>query len=151
MPTSYPTCPGVLKSYASPLHDSPVVSVVSRNLLCAPSQNVPKCLEIGFRDISGHFGNFGTIDAMIFLWSSETIESHPINKTVEPDYTRKPLFSKNLKCPEMSRNLISRHFETFQCFGTWVISDFETAPIRLQKCREAMRSFSKHLGSTDNS
>ena len=107
------------------------------------------------------FGIFEKSDAPIFLRSSETIEKNPFENSVEPECSRKFVFSKNLKCPEMSRNsgagseiLASRNSGvTFRDipghFGTGSIVDYETAPFRSGKRQEAVRSLPKHPGSRE--
>ncbi len=79
------------------------------------SRNVSKSDFGTLRDI---FGIFEETDAPVSLRRAETLEKNPFKKSVEPNLSRKLVFAKNLKCPEMSRNSgvagsrISGHFGT---------------------------------------
>ena len=121
------------------------------------SRNVPKSDFGTLRDI---FGIFEKSDAPIFLRSSETIEKNPFENSVEPECSRKFVFSKNLKCPEMSRNpgqsgVAVQDFGTFRDiprhFGTLSTVDFGTRPSCSAERGEGTRSFPEHLGSRENS
>ena len=58
MRRSFPTSPDVLETYGAPPEVRLFGSAMSRNLLCVPHQNVPKCPEMSRNQISGHYGTF---------------------------------------------------------------------------------------------